>query len=140
MIGSFSEPPKTAEAVRLLLRAGVKVVINALTLSLPERRPLFAVPLPTIQALRTWSGWPHWLVEDEGHHTLSVVAQQLSEHLSHGLPATNLITVDPAWLAQEVLQNIDVIPGFGTGAVQAMTHCGQAACYAAERDSTAPAR
>lgn len=133
VIGSSSEPPVTEEALRLLLRSGVNVVINALALNLEERRRLFATLLPSIRALRGRSGRPHWLMVDEAHHALSMVEQQLARHLPHGLPATILITVDPAWLAQEVLQSIDVVLTFGTGAAQAM------ASFAARRHLVLPA-
>ena len=76
VIGSSSEPPLTEEALRLLLRARVNVVINALALSLEERRRLFAMLLPSIRALRARSGRPHWLLVDEAHHALSVVEPQ----------------------------------------------------------------
>lgn len=132
-ISSSSEPPVTEEALRLLLRAGANVVINALALNLEERRRLFATLLPSIRALRARSGRPHWLLVDEAHHALAVVEQQLARHLPHGVPATILITVDPASLAQEVLQSIDMLLAFGTGATQAV------ASFAARRHLVVPA-
>lgn len=133
VIGSSSEPPLTEEALRLLLRAGVNVVINALALNLEGRRRLFAMLLPSIRALRARSGRPHWLLVDEAHHTLSTVEQQIARQLPHGLPATILITVDPASIAQEVLQSITVILAFGSGAAQAI------ASFAGRRHLVLPA-
>lgn len=115
-IGSPTVQPVTEEALRLLLRADINVVVNVLALASPQRRALLTTLLGSVGRLRARSGRPHWLVVDEAHQLLSPGEQRIGGCAPEQLAGTILITVDPAALASEILDRIDVVLALGRSA------------------------
>ena len=122
-IGDIHEGPATEEALRLLLLAGVNVVISLLALPLGEREALFAELLPSIARLRARSGRPHWLIVDEAHHVLPAAhARSLPSPRDH-LGGTILVTVDARTVNLDALQAIDVLLACASTAADAVIAC-----------------
>lgn len=115
-IGSPTVQPATEEALRLLLRADINVVVNVLALSQPQRRALLATLLASIGRSRARSGRPHWLIVDEAHQLLSLEEPRIRCGEPGLLGGTILITADPAALAPEILNRADVVLALGRSA------------------------
>lgn len=115
-IGSASQPPVAEQAVMLLRKTGVNLVINALKLDLQDRRALLAQLLPPIGELRARSGRPQWLLIDEAHHALPATDNAAVRDLPAVLPGTIFITVDPESLAAKTLQRVETVLAFGSNA------------------------
>ncbi|MCF1502963.1 HAD-IIB family hydrolase [Afifella sp. H1R] len=111
-IGSLTEPPLPGEALRLLHAADLNVVVNAVALSLAERRQLFADLLPSITELRRRTGRPHWLIIDEAHHILPAGHENVHK-LPENIPAVVMITVSPRSLARQAVATAETILAFG---------------------------
>jgi hydroxymethylpyrimidine pyrophosphatase-like HAD family hydrolase len=108
-IGSVKKPPSVTEALNLLRKVAVNVVINTQALTMGERRELFSgLVLQTCQ-LRARTGRPHWLVIDEAHQVLPVVHEG-SSHISNGdIPTAIFVTVLPHVLTVGALTTVDVV-------------------------------
>ncbi|MDQ0327138.1 HAD superfamily hydrolase (TIGR01484 family) [Rhodopseudomonas julia] len=111
-IGSLATPPLPGEALRLLHAADLNVVINAVALTLTERRQLFADLLPAITELHRHTGRPHWLIIDEAHHILPAGHENVHK-LPESIPATVMITVSPRSLAHQAVAAAETILAFG---------------------------
>jgi hypothetical protein len=92
-------PPAAEDALTLLQKTGVNLVINTLALKLPERQQLFAKLLSPISDLRGRTGRPHWLVIDEAHQLLAATNKSASRSLLENVLATIYITVNLEFLA-----------------------------------------
>ncbi len=130
-IGGISEPPATEDALRLLLQAGINVVINTLALSLPDRKRLFSDLAPYVRQLRERSGRPHWLVVDEAHHLLPCLKGEGDRALTAGLGAI-LVTIDLHMIDPSVLENASTLIAMGSIAPQLL------ATFAAALDVECP--
>lgn len=122
-IGDIHQGPAAEEALRLLLLAGVNVVISILALSLPEREALFAELLPATAKLRARSGRPHWLIVDEAHHVLPAAHAKASTPPESQLSGTILVTVDARTVNRYALQAVDVVLACGSTAADAVITC-----------------
>lgn len=119
-IGDEEWPPSIDETVRLLGRTDLSIVVSTMALDLPGRRRFFDRLLPALLDLRTRTGRPHWLIVDEAHHFLPRVDGQASAAFGRDLSGTILVTIDPQWLAQEVLNEVGVLLALGRGASRAV--------------------
>jgi HAD superfamily hydrolase (TIGR01484 family) len=115
-IGDEQWPPSIDEAIRLLRRSDLNIVVGTLALDLPARRRFFEGLLPAILELRARTGRPHWLVVDEAHHFLPRIDGEASAALGNDFSGTVLVTIDPKWLAPEELRGVDLLLVFGAAA------------------------
>jgi hypothetical protein len=115
-IGDEQWPPSIDEAIRLLRRRDLNIVVGTLALDLPARRRFFEGLLPAILELRARTGRPHWLIVDEAHHFLPRIDGEASAALGRDLSGSVLVTVDPKWLPPEVLRGVDLLLAFGAAA------------------------
>jgi ABC-type dipeptide/oligopeptide/nickel transport system ATPase component len=111
-IGGLTEPPTTQEALRLLLKARVNVVVNAQALSLNDRQRLFSDLIESIRDLRKKSGRPQWLVIDESHHMMPS-----SDSNNRSFPKLEtgaiLLTLTPRALPRPILKEVTAIIAMG---------------------------
>jgi HAD superfamily hydrolase (TIGR01484 family) len=115
-IGDEQWPPSIDETVRLLGRTDLSIIVSTMALDLVGRRRFFERLLPALLDLRARTGRPHWLIVDEAHHFLPRIGGQATAALGRDLSGTVLVTIDPKWLAPEVLKAVDVILALGRGA------------------------
>lgn len=114
--GSPTRQPATDEALRLLLRANINVVVDLLAVALPQRRALLAAVLKCVHRLRARSGRPHWLIVDEAHQMLPPGESRIRIASPDQLAGTILLTVEPMALTPEVLDRVDVLLALGQAA------------------------
>jgi len=100
-VSAFLEDPK------------ITLNVNLLGISLADRPEFFGQLLPRLQAMRTRTGRPHWIVLDEAHHLLPAEWAHLDRALPHSLGETIFVTVHSDHLAPLVLSLIDVIIAVG---------------------------
>src|SRR5690606_10555482 len=87
--------------------------VNLLGIPLADRPEFFGQLFPNLQAVRTRTGRPHWIVLDEAHHMLPADWAHLGEALPQSLGETILVTVHPDHLAPLLLKLVDVIIAVG---------------------------
>ena len=112
--------PMLDEALALLQETPVNIVINTLSLRLSERQNLFANLIEPLARLRTATGRPHWLLIDEAHQVLPAAGNPFLKDLPVDLPATVLITVNPASLSLSALRLVESVVAFGRGAQEVL--------------------
>jgi hypothetical protein len=90
-------------------------VANAVPSGIPlaDRPEYFGRLFPSLQAMRTRAGRPHWIVLDEAHHMLPVDWGHVGRALPHRLGETVLVTVHPEHVAPLTLSLIDVVIAVG---------------------------
>ncbi|HEY7067297.1 MAG TPA: HAD hydrolase family protein [Chloroflexota bacterium] len=133
VLGGPDQPPNPDEVLQLLAVPTQNVVVNLLGVRVDDRPAYFASLLPRLQALRTSTGRPHWLVIDEAHHLLPASWDAAKLVLPQRLYSTILITLKPRRLAASVLAEVDVALAVGDGPDATLRE------LAAARDMTAPA-
>lgn len=87
--------------------------VNLLGIPLADRPEFFGRLFPSLQAMRTRTGRPHWIVLDEAHHMLPLGWSHLGRALPQKVGETIFITVHPDHLAPDVLSHVDVIVAVG---------------------------
>ncbi len=87
--------------------------VNLLGIPLADRPEFFGQLFPNLQAMRTRTGRPHWIVLDEAHHLLPDQWAHLDRALPQSLGETIFVTVHPDHLAKLVLSLVDVIIAVG---------------------------
>jgi HAD superfamily hydrolase (TIGR01484 family) len=87
--------------------------VNLLGIPLADRPEFFGQLFPNLQAMRTRTGRPHWIILDESHHLLPAEWAHLDRALPQSLGETVFVTVHPEHLASLVLSLIDVIIAVG---------------------------
>ena len=87
--------------------------VNLLGIPLADRPEFFGQLFPNLQAMRTRTGRPHWIVLDEAHHLLPAEWAHLDRALPQSLGETVFVTVHPDHLASLVLSLVDVIIAVG---------------------------
>jgi len=113
-IGSPEAPPSATEALRLVSRAGVNVVVNTQAIAVDARRALFTTLLHQAAHLRARTGRPHWLLIDEAHELLpGPTHHSLLALLDQDLTATILITLAPSALSREALSAVGLVLALG---------------------------
>ena len=97
------------EAVAVLEDPKLNLNLNLLGIPLADRPQYFGHLFPSLQAMRTRTGRPHWIVLDEAHHMLPFDWGHVGKALPHRLGETVLVTVHPDHLAQETLSLVDLV-------------------------------
>jgi hydroxymethylpyrimidine pyrophosphatase-like HAD family hydrolase len=112
-LGNQWRAPSIGEILAILEDPKVNLSINLLGIPLADRPDFLAQLMPHVQALRTRSGRPHWLVLDEAHHMLPDSGGPAGAALPRQLGETLLITVHPEHVAPEMLATVDVAIAIG---------------------------
>lgn len=114
-IGGIDAPPSTDDALRLLLQAGINVVVNTMALGLAARKRLFSELMPSIRTLRRTSGHPQWLIIDEAHY---ILPHTVGDNAPTALARSGAViaTVDPNSISLGRLREVDVLVALGTTA------------------------
>jgi hypothetical protein len=112
-LGSQHHASTVNEALAILEDPKINLNINLLGIPLADRPEYFGQLFPSLQAMRTRTGRPHWIVLDEAHHMLPTDWGHLGKILPQSLGETLLVTVHPHHLAPMVLQLVDAIIAVG---------------------------
>jgi len=112
-LGNQLRTPGLDEILSVLEDPTINLSINLLGMPLGDRPGMFAQLLPRLQAMRTRTGRPHWLVVDEAHHMLPDTGDHSPSALPHQIRETILVTVHPDHVASSILESIDIVVATG---------------------------
>jgi HAD superfamily hydrolase (TIGR01484 family) len=114
-LGNQRSAPSINEILSILEDPRISVSVNLWGIPLADRPAFFAQLIPSLHALRTRTGRPHWLVLDEAHHMLPATWGHTGSALPYELGETIFITVHPDHVAPQILSAIDVVLAIGPG-------------------------
>jgi hydroxymethylpyrimidine pyrophosphatase-like HAD family hydrolase len=97
------------QALAVLEDPKMNLNLNLLGISLADRPEYFGHLFPSLQAMRTRTGRPHWIVLDEAHHMLPTDWGHVGKALPQRLGETVLVTVHPEHVAPLTLSLVDVV-------------------------------
>jgi HAD superfamily hydrolase (TIGR01484 family) len=112
-LGNQNHAVNVNEVLSILDDPQVTLNVNLLGIPLGDRPEFFGQLFPTLQAMRTRTGRPHWIVLDEAHHMLPADWAHLGRALPRNLGETVLVTVHPDHLPPVVLSLVDVVIAVG---------------------------
>jgi hydroxymethylpyrimidine pyrophosphatase-like HAD family hydrolase len=112
-LGNQNHAVTVNEVLSILEDPQVTLNVNLLGISLGDRPEFFGQLFPTLQAMRTRTGRPHWIVLDEAHHMLPADWAHLGRALPQNLGETVLVTVHPDHLPPLVLSLVDAVIAVG---------------------------
>jgi hypothetical protein len=98
---AFLEDPKT------------NLNINLLGIPLADRPEFFCQLFPNLQAMRTRTGRPHWIILDEAHHMMPPEWVHLRTIMPKTMGEVLLVTVHPWHLSPSILSMVDVVAAVG---------------------------
>jgi hydroxymethylpyrimidine pyrophosphatase-like HAD family hydrolase len=101
------------QALAVLEDPKMNLNVNLLGISLADRPGYFGHLFPSLQAMRTRTGRPHWIVLDEAHHMLPADWGHVGKALPQRLGETVLVTVHPEHVAPMTLSLVDVVIAVG---------------------------
>ena len=125
-IGSQHHAVTVTEVLAFLEDTKVNINVNLLGIPLADRPLFFAQLLPNLQAMRTRTGRPHWIVLDEAHHMVPAEWSHLDKLLPHKLGETVLVTVHPDHLAPMTLSLVDIVIAVGRSPRDTLKQVGDA--------------
>ncbi len=112
-LGNQWRAPSVNEILSVLDDPQVNASVNLLGIELADRPHFLAQLFPSLQAMRTHTGRPHWLVLDEAHHMLPEIWGHAGATLPRQLGEVMLITVHPGHITPAVLEPVDVVIATG---------------------------
>lgn len=112
-LGHQNHAVSVSEVHAFLEDPKITLNVNLLGIPLADRPEFFGQLFPNLQAMRTRTGRPHWIVLDEAHHLLPSQWAHLDRALPQSLGETVFVTVHPDHLASLVLSLVDVIIAVG---------------------------
>lgn len=112
-VGNQRHAVTVSEVLAMLEDPKITLNVNLLGISLADRPEFFGQLFPHLQAMRTRTGRPHWIVLDEAHHMIPAEWSHLGHALPRRLGETILVTVHPDHLAPEVLSRVDAVIAVG---------------------------
>jgi HAD superfamily hydrolase (TIGR01484 family) len=112
-LGNQNHAVTVNEVMSILEDPQITLNVNLLGIPLADRPEFFGQLFPTLQAMRTRTGRPHWIVLDEAHHMLPVDWSHVGRAMPHSLGETILVTVHPDHLPPLVLSLVDAIIAVG---------------------------
>ena len=125
-IGNQHHAVTVTEVLAFLEDTKININVNLLGIPLADRPLFFAQLLPNLQAMRTRTGRPHWIVLDEAHHMIPAEWSHLDKLLPHKLGETVLVTVHPDHLAPMILSLVDIVIAVGRSPRDTLKQVGDA--------------
>jgi hypothetical protein len=118
-LGAAQRAPAIEAIMQVLAKPAEHAVVNLRGVPLADRPAFFAGLLPRLQALRTQTGRPHWLVVDEAQHLLPASWEQAPLALPQASERLLLVTAHPERVAPAALAAVDTV--IATGAAPQQT-------------------
>jgi HAD superfamily hydrolase (TIGR01484 family) len=112
-MGHQNHPISVNEVLAMLEDPQITLNANLLGIPLADRPAFFGQLFPSLQAMRTRTGRPHWIILDEAHHMLPAEWAHVGRALPQRLGETVLVTVHPDHVAPAVLSLLDAIIAVG---------------------------
>jgi HAD superfamily hydrolase (TIGR01484 family) len=112
-LGNQNHPVSVNEVLSMLEDPKITLNVNLLGIPLTDRPEFFGQLFPSLQAMRTRTGRPHWIILDEAHHMLPAEWAPVDRALPQRLGETVMVTVHPEQVAPAVLSLVDAIIAVG---------------------------
>jgi hydroxymethylpyrimidine pyrophosphatase-like HAD family hydrolase len=112
-LGSPHHAVAVNQALAVLEDPKMNLNINLLGVSLADRPAYFGRLFPSLLAMRTRTGRPHWIILDEAHHMMPPNWGHVGKTLPQRLGETMLVTVHPEHVAPMTLSLVDVVIAVG---------------------------
>lgn len=112
-VGNRDNAPDVPQALEILRKTAINLVINTQALELSERQRSFALVLSEAKRHRLATGRPHWLIVDEAHEVFPAPGGYSSEGTPSGMI---LVTLCPHLLAPQILQRLTGVLALGHNA------------------------
>ena len=112
-LGNQNHPISVNEVLAMLEDPKITLNANLLGIPLADRPAFFGQLFPSLQAMRTRTGRPHWIILDEAHHMLPAEWAHVGRALPQRLGETVLVTVHPDHVAPAILSLVDAIIAVG---------------------------
>ena len=115
-LGNARHAVFVSEVLAFLEDPKINLNVNLLGIPLADRPAFFSQLFPNLQAMRTRTGRPHWIVLDEAHHMMPPEWRHLDDILTRNVQGVVFVTVHPEHLAPGVLPLVDVVVAVGHAA------------------------
>lgn len=112
-LGNQNHAVTVNEVLAILEDPKITLNVNLLGIQLADRPEFFGQLFPSLQAMRTRTGRPHWIVLDEAHHMLPAEWAHGGRALPQSMGETVFVTVHPDHLAPLVLSLVDTVIAVG---------------------------
>ncbi|MGE4102081.1 MAG: HAD-IIB family hydrolase [Pirellulales bacterium] len=112
-LGSQRHAVTVNEALAIIEDPTITLNVNLLGIQLTDRPAFFGQLFPSLQAMRTRTGRPHWIVLDEAHHMMPAEWAHGGRALPQSLGETVFVTVHADHLAPLVLPLVDTVIAVG---------------------------
>src|SRR4029079_15600818 len=112
-LGNQSHEVTVNEVLAIIEDPKITLNVNLLGIRLADRPTYFGQLFPSLQAMRTRTGRPHWIVLDEAHHMMPSEWSHGSRAFPQRLGETIFVTVHPDHLAPLVLSLVDIVIAVG---------------------------
>jgi hydroxymethylpyrimidine pyrophosphatase-like HAD family hydrolase len=119
-LGGPHYPVPVSQALAVLEDPAMNLNLNLLGISLADRPGYFRHLFPSLHAMRTRTGRPHWIILDEAHHMIPAGGGHLDSVLPQRFGETILVTVHPEHVAPGVLSLVDVVIAVGSSAADTL--------------------
>ena len=103
-LGNQHHAVTVSEVLAMLEDPKLTLNVNLLGIPLSDRPQFFGQVFPSLQAMRTRTGRPHWIVLDEAHHMLPAEWSPIGNALPQTFGETILVTVHPDHVARQAWQ------------------------------------
>lgn len=114
-LGNRNHAVTVSEALALIEDPKITLNVNLLGIPLADRPEFFGQLLPSLQAMRTRTGRPHWIILDEAHHMMPAEWSHFGRALPQQLGETVFVTVHPDHLAPAMLSLVNTVIAVGPG-------------------------
>lgn len=112
-LGNRGHAVTVNEVLAIIEDPKITLNVNLLGIQLADRPEFFSQLFPTLQAMRTRTGRPHWIILDEAHHMIPADWSHGDRALPQQLGETVFVTVHPDHLAPSILPVIDTVIAVG---------------------------
>jgi HAD superfamily hydrolase (TIGR01484 family) len=112
-LGNQHHAVTVGEVLAMIEDPKITLNVNLLGISLSDRPQFFGQVFPSLQALRTRTGRPHWIVLDEAHHMLPAEWSPIGKALPQLFGETILVTVHPDHVSRQALAGVDTVIAVG---------------------------
>ncbi|MDQ5967573.1 MAG: hypothetical protein QG625_3730 [Cyanobacteriota bacterium erpe_2018_sw_39hr_WHONDRS-SW48-000098_B_bin.30] len=111
--GSANNSPDVDNVIKTLKSQTSNVVVNLLGVPLADRPQYFSGLISRLQALRTETGRPHWIIIDEAHHMLNPEWEGVPHTMPVEMREFIMITVHPETVSQVARDKVDTVIAVG---------------------------
>jgi GTPase SAR1 family protein len=112
-LGNSAHAVTVNEVLAMIEDPKITLNVNLLGIPLTDRPRFFGQLFPSLQAMRTRTGRPHWIILDEAHHMLPAEWSLGGRALPQKLGETVCVTVHPDHLAPLMLSAMDTVVAVG---------------------------